>query len=556
MRSRLSAAGPPHAQQQRHAAQALCPAGRQGYWSAYGSGRQEACRQQRQLLYRPAAAPSDPPPMRVETPIQLCSMDKHDYDPEKEKSRVFRRVTFDHELWAKHRSTSRYWRHISSMTRSRVVKALAVPMTYVGTVATMVCCYEDFLAKQLLPDWGFDWPGLAVSTSGVYSLSTFALSLLLVFRTNSSYQRWNDARKLWGLTTNRCRDLARQVLQWMPDPSDAELAAGSCRMIRAFPIALMAALRNDHSLERDLALVLHPLELQLILEQPHTTTAILQALGALVAASHMKEVQKLRIDENITVLQETMGGCERIFKTPIPLIYSRHTSRFLLCWLTILPFCTAGQVGWVTVPIACAMAFFLLGIEEIGVQVEEPFGILALEAFCENISKNVQQAQSAAAAMQAVAHAHATYPQAMVQAAREGNAATGNSRSNGGSSSTNTPLPLMPALQQPVAGQRVAAAENAHSAPVALPPGIKGPVSLDSSNSSNGSNSSLRDQVVLSSWAAAAVSGHLSGGSAGSLGGSREYELSAAVASDDEGDASYWPSAVSSGAIAGDSEDF
>jgi hypothetical protein len=61
----------------------------------------------------------------------------------------------------------------------------------------------------------------------------------------------------------------------------------------------------------DLALVLHPLELQLILEQPHTTTAILQALGVLVAASHMKEVQKLRIDENITVLQDTMGGCER-----------------------------------------------------------------------------------------------------------------------------------------------------------------------------------------------------------------------------------------------------
>lgn len=65
----------------------------------------------------------------------------------------------------------------------------AANQTYVGTVATMVCCYEDFLAKQLLPDWGFDWPGLAVSTSGVYSLSTFALSLLLVFRTNSSYQR-------------------------------------------------------------------------------------------------------------------------------------------------------------------------------------------------------------------------------------------------------------------------------------------------------------------------------------------------------------------------------
>lgn len=61
----------------------------------------------------------------------------------------------------------------------------------------------------------------------------------------------------------------------------------------------------------------------------------------------------------------------RIFRTPIPLVYTRHTSRFLLVWLTILPFGTAGQVGWLSVPIACAMAFFLLGIEEIGVQVSE-----------------------------------------------------------------------------------------------------------------------------------------------------------------------------------------
>lgn len=73
----------------------------------------------------------------------------------------------------------------------------------------------------------------------------------------------------------------------------------------------------------DLAALLEPRELQLILQQPHIGTAILQALGSLVSASHAKEVQKLRIDENITVLQDTMGGCERIFRTPIPLVYTR-----------------------------------------------------------------------------------------------------------------------------------------------------------------------------------------------------------------------------------------
>lgn len=58
-----------------------------------------------------------------------------------------------------------------------------------------------------------------------------------------------------------------------------------------------------------------------------------------------------------------MGGCERIFRTPIPLSYTRHTSRFLVCWLTLLPFCVADAFGWLTVPISIGLAFFLFGIE-------------------------------------------------------------------------------------------------------------------------------------------------------------------------------------------------
>jgi predicted membrane chloride channel (bestrophin family) len=114
-------------------------------------------------------------------------------------------------------------------------------------------------------------------------------------------------------------------------------------------------------------MVLQPHEVELLLQQPHVGTAVLQQMGALMAASSMREVQKLRIDENITVLQDTMGGCERwvglavrgvsregrlsaidgaacaaacarvsvgcrLFSTPIPLFYTRHTSRYLICW--------------------------------------------------------------------------------------------------------------------------------------------------------------------------------------------------------------------------------
>ena len=57
----------------------------------------------------------------------------------------------------------------------------------------------------------------------------------------------------------------------------------------------------------------------------------------------------------------------------------RHTTRFLVLWLTFMPYCIWDQLGWFTVPVSVIIAFLLLGIEEIGIQIEEPFGILALE---------------------------------------------------------------------------------------------------------------------------------------------------------------------------------
>ena len=79
------------------------------------------------------------------------------------------------------------------------------------------------------------------------------------------------------------------------------------------------------------------------------------------------------------------GACERIFKSPIPLVYTRHTSRFVGVWLGFLPLAIWGvDSSWnhlATIPSSALIVFFLLGIEELGLQIEEPFGILPLEAF-------------------------------------------------------------------------------------------------------------------------------------------------------------------------------
>jgi len=79
---------------------------------------------------------------------------------------------------------------------------------------------------------------------------------------------------------------------------------------------------------------------------------------------------------------------ERIFKSPVPLLYSKHSSRFLTSFLFLMPFALWESAGaywnhWISIPETYAVSFFLLGIEEIGMQIEEPFSILPLEAFCD-----------------------------------------------------------------------------------------------------------------------------------------------------------------------------
>ena len=97
---------------------------------------------------------------------------------------------------------------------------------------------------------------------------------------------------------------------------------------------------------------------------------------------------RARMDTSLQTLVDLTGACERIFKSPVPLVYTRHTSRFLTTFLLFLPFglWPLFASSWnhvATVPATAIIGFFLLGIEEIGIQIEEPFSILPLEALCD-----------------------------------------------------------------------------------------------------------------------------------------------------------------------------
>merc|ERR1711990_1363838 len=101
----------------------------------------------------------------------------------------------------------------------------------------------------------------------------------------------------------------------------------------------------------------------------------------------MNQQDRARFDTTLSVLCDDVGACERIFKSPIPLVYTRHTSRFVGVWLALIPIALWGvDPSWnhlASIPASVLIGFFLLGIEELGLQIEEPFGVLPMEAFCD-----------------------------------------------------------------------------------------------------------------------------------------------------------------------------
>lgn len=297
---------------------------------------------------------------------------KDPYNTGKELDRRYRRTVYQFPEWKKHRETSRYWRNMQTITGSRIIRSLAPPMLWVTFCATATGVWNTAAEAGALPH-------ASVPMTPV-NLTSFALSLLLVFRTNSSYGRWDEARKIWGGILNRSRDLVRQGQTFFPEGAHAERGM-LARWMVAHNFGLMCHLRATDDVREVMGPlnVLTPHELELLAEAPHMSLYPLQVLSEVIDSAEITDFQRLQMHENVTFFHDALGGCERLLRTPIPLSYTRHTCRFLLIWLSILPLAIWDQCQWTTVPVCALVAFLLLAIEEIGVQIEEPFSILPLE---------------------------------------------------------------------------------------------------------------------------------------------------------------------------------
>eukprot|EP00193_Tetraselmis_chui_P011726 CAMPEP_0177786868 /NCGR_PEP_ID=MMETSP0491_2-20121128/21164_1 /TAXON_ID=63592 /ORGANISM="Tetraselmis chuii, Strain PLY429" /LENGTH=297 /DNA_ID=CAMNT_0019308131 /DNA_START=191 /DNA_END=1084 /DNA_ORIENTATION=+ len=267
--------------------------------------------------------------------------------------------------------------------QSRVAGKVFGPTIFVTLVAVAACAAYEYANTQVAA------AALWTLPMQPFTLTAGTLGLLLVFRTNASYGRWDESRKLWGLVTNRIRDLNRQAATWFPDESQKQaLLAVMQRWSVAFCHSLKCHLREGGHLPTELKNVLPQHELDALLASKHKPLYALQVMSEAIRASKADSYKQMMMDANMTVFEDCVGACERIFKSPIPQSYTRHTSRFMIVWHALLPIALAPTMGWVAVPVSAMVAFFMIGVEDIGVTIEEPYKQLALDATCAGLAAN------------------------------------------------------------------------------------------------------------------------------------------------------------------------
>ncbi|GLC45340.1 hypothetical protein PLESTM_001722000 [Pleodorina starrii] len=307
--------------------------------------------------------------------------------PRSEEARRYWRTVYDFPQWQKHRSQYRFMERLFQLSQSHILQNALPAISWVTFVATLVAAYGTSYDQHILPD-GFPSFSPNASCSAFISNTSVALSLLLVFRTNSSYGRWDEARKMWGGLLNRSRDIMRQGATCFPD-DQVEAKKALARWVVAFARALRIHFQPEVTLESELKNILTPAELEMLAKSQHRPVRAIHAISQIIQSVPMSSIHQMQMSTNLTFFHDVLGGCERLLRAPIPVSYTRHTARFLFAWLTLLPFALYPQLGWGVVPVSTGIAAVLCGIEEIGVQCEEPFGILPLDVICNRIQADV-----------------------------------------------------------------------------------------------------------------------------------------------------------------------
>lgn len=229
----------------------------------------------------------------------------------------------------------------------------------------------------------------------MHSLLGFAISILLVFRTNTAYDRWWEGRKLWGQLVNLSRNFALKIAA--DEKMDLENKVFFQRMIPLYAFTLRTFL-----ISKGLQFVLdekeHP-EFTKFSESDHEPNHVAlmmhDRLFSLRNSSQMDDWHFQSLLRDLGQFTDICGGCERIKNTPIPYSYSAFIKKFIFIYIMTLPVGYVFSLGYYVAPIVAMVFYVLASMELIAEEIEDPFGDdsndIPITKISQNIEKHVNQ---------------------------------------------------------------------------------------------------------------------------------------------------------------------
>lgn len=234
------------------------------------------------------------------------------------------------------------------------------------------------------------------STTVIHSLLGFVISLLLVFRTNTAYDRWWEGRKMWGELVNSSRNFALKINTMMPSGAK-ETKDNLYVLIGNFPFVLKEHLRGRfkaNEFESNNTITADELS-----KKNHKPNAVIWAIEKEIMLAYEKKIltaeQLLLFNDELKTMANVCGGCERIKNTPIPYSYSMFLKKFIFAYVFTMPLGFVFDFKYWTAPIVVFIFYAFASIELIAEEIEDPFGNdandLPTDAIAHTIRTNIKE---------------------------------------------------------------------------------------------------------------------------------------------------------------------
>ncbi|ORY46922.1 UPF0187-domain-containing protein [Rhizoclosmatium globosum] len=335
-------------------------------------------------------------------------------DGTKEEPKVMVVASVDSSLaakepeWLENKRKPRMKHHISNVNKEHwndlfrmshaVLPKVFLPSVGQAIWSTLVCIFYYVPQVNFLKNLGLPNSTLLITLLGT------AMGLLLVFRVNNSYDRYWEGRKVWSIVHFQLRNLGRFVWIYCTPKTDedAKQQVGAMHLLIAFASSVKHALRREPSHRyEDLGPHLQhipdfgrnvyasqaplPIPLEITLHLQKYLNQYSACLGPATAC--------------LNGLADALTIFQRIRSTPIPAAYAIHLKQTLFVYLLSLPFqLVASPLGWWTIPVTFLSCIVMLGIEVIGTEIENPFGLdpndLPMDEYCDHIEREIMQIMS------------------------------------------------------------------------------------------------------------------------------------------------------------------